>query len=319
MTRLLSGIIGLAIADALGVPAEFQSRLTLEEHPIEDMQDGGSWNQPKGTWSDDTAMTLATIDALGKNDWKVTDKCLLDIMKNFSEWYLDGKYAVGGNRFDIGNTCRDAIVTYINLKDNYLKELKKTRANEKYGNGALMRILPCAFLQNVEDIRKISSLTHNNFVCDVASEYYVAFIRGLMHGYSKDIVYTNNTICLENTLKEGTKDEQKRFSRLADLSFNKMDRSKIRSSGYVIDTLEAAVWCFMNTNNYKDCVLTAVNLGEDTDTVAAVAGGLAGVYYGYDGLPKEWLKQLRDIEVLLDIVKNSCDSYYNGKENKDEV
>ena len=175
MTRLISGLLGLAIGDALGVPVEFQSRKTLEENPVIDMQEGGSWNQPKGTWSDDTSMTLATLESLGKYNWKVTEECLLDIMENFSEWYLNGKYAVSNNRFDIGNTCKDAIENYIKDKQNYLNSLVNSKKNDKYGNGALMRILPCAFIKDVNSVAMISSLTHNNFVCDTCSLYYVSF------------------------------------------------------------------------------------------------------------------------------------------------
>ena len=298
--RLYDGVIGSAIGDALGVPAEFMSRSQLERRPVTDMKDGGVWEQPEGTWSDDTSMMLATIDALNKHEWDVTDECLADIMNNFLRWYLHGDYAACGKRFDIGNTCETAIC---NWHRHTLKEdgFKFTGVQGKAcGNGALMRILPCMFLPN-ETAVKISKLTHDNSICSACSVLYLELIRYIIY---------NEVDKFEalRLLREEHKDTEYYapllFMRLSVEDFINLKPSNINSSGYVIDTLEAAVWCFMTTDNYKDCVLKAVNLGDDTDTVAAVAGGLAGVYYGSDTIPKDWISKLRDIDKLKKIVFN---------------
>lgn len=295
--KLYDGVLGLAIGDALGVPAEFMSREQLQYKPITDMLSGGAWNQPAGTWSDDTAMTLATIDALNKCNWEYS-KLLCDIiMLNFELWYKTGKFAACGNRFDIGETCRKAIEHYIEYSNPENCGLGKYN----YGNGALMRILPVVFSnKNPIPILQVSRLTHNNKVCDFASLIYTDLIKELLVDTEKEMAFEY----VQDRFR-GRRDISIEFSRLLNQNFSKLDEEEVKSSGYVIDTLEAAIWCFLNTNNYIDCVLTAVNLGDDTDTVAAVAGGLAGIYYGINennGIPEKWINKLRDLKSLQKIV-----------------
>lgn len=299
--KLYNAILGLAIADALGVPAEFKPRVELKENPITDMVSGGIWNQPAGTWSDDTAMTLATIDALNKNNWENTGSLLDDIMKNFMLWYYDSVFAANENRFDIGNTCRQAILNYEKNKNTNTCGLRGSNC----GNGALMRILPTAFIETETNLNnlvvKISSLTHNNDICNTASIIYISFVKLLLKHQDKDLAYAK---LIE---KLGNKVYLEEFERILTNRFKDCEEGYIKSTGYVVDTLEAAIWCFLNTDSYKECVLKAVNLGGDTDTVAAVAGGLSGIYYGInekDGIPREWIKKLSDIETLESIVFN---------------
>lgn len=284
--NLYNAILGLAIGDALGVPAEFMGRQSLRITPVNRMMSGGIWGQPAGTWSDDTAMTLATLDAIKENNFVVNDKTLNDIMNNFLKWYKYGKYAVANHRFDIGNTCRKAIDTYRNNED--INNCGCSDA-KSCGNGALMRIIPASIFDD-DTVLKISRLTHNNKTCDDCSLIYSKFLNLLQVMNKEDafeelIKYVNKNT---NTLD---------LYRLKLKSFKDLDEIDIKSSGYAVHTLEAAIWCFLNTKSYRDCVLKAVNLGEDTDTVAAVAGGLAGIYYGIndiDGIPSEWIMQLRD-------------------------
>lgn len=299
--KLYDAVLGLAIADAIGVPAEFKSRNELKKKPITDMIGGGLWEQPEGTWSDDTAMTLATIDALNINNWEYSEKLLHDIMKNFVNWYHNGELAANKHRFDIGNTCLKAISNYENSNDVYNCGVK----GRDCGNGALMRILPAAFIESETKlsvvVTKISSLTHNNDVCNTASIIYIAFLKLLIKHQDKNLAFR------ELTKKITSSTTPKELLRLSDKRFSKLNEDDIKSTGYVVDTLEAAIWCFLNTDNYKDCILKAVNLGDDTDTVAAVAGGLAGVYYGInerDGIPEEWINRLRDLNTLKSIVYN---------------
>ena len=311
---LYQGVLGLAIGDALGVPAEFKSRTQLQRNPITEFVGGGCWNQKPGTWSDDTSMTLATIDALNKHNWEVDDSTLYDIMENFRRWYIDGDYAAYRIRFDIGNTCEKAIRDWyrhiLRGNDNFICT---GVGNKAYGNGSLMRILPCMFL-TLRNTIQISNLTHYDTsvnLCGECCELYIRFLKNLMkfdNKFEAFAVTFDETYDIFNVQESNLKNTSKIFNSTDETDFINLDETAINSSGYVVDTLEAAIWCFLNTDSYKECVLKAVNLGEDTDTVAAVAGGLAGVYYGIggsNGIPREWVQQLRDETTLRRICFNN--------------
>lgn len=301
---LYTGVLGLAIGDALGVPFEFNSRRQMERSPAFSFTAGGVWEQPAGTWSDDTSMTLATIGALNKYDWDVTDNCLADIMNNFLRWYLRGDYAACGNRFDIGNTCEKAIREWrkhMLTEDNF----KCTGVGgQAYGNGALMRILPCIFLHNdVTD--KISRLTHNSKLCSAISIFYVTMIRYIMYS---DVDKIHAFELAKEECRDILSDVPVKFMKVTTEAFMNTESNSINSSGYVIDTIEAAMWCFLNTDSYIDCIRMAVNLGDDSDTTAAVAGGIAGIYYGIGGekgIPYTLISKLRDVETLRKVCFNN--------------
>ena len=265
--RLKSAIYGFAVADALGVPYEFRQRGTFE---CTDMIGYGTWHQPKGTWSDDTSMTLATCKSI-----KVNKKIVLeDILERFKQWYRKGDYTAHNEMFDIGGTTRRALISGEPGRDIISN-----------GNGSLMRILPLAFIDCTnEEIKAVSSLTHAHELSKTACVIYVTIAKRMLQGYDIKAILLNLNIYL------------KEFSRLPFIYTYTKD--EIKSSGYVVDTLEAALWCLTTTYSYKECVLKAVNLGEDTDTVAAIAGGLAGIKYGYDAIPKEWIDKLANKELI---------------------
>ena len=306
-------MIGHAVGDALGVPVEFCTREELRQNPVTDMRGFGTYPVPAGAWSDDTSMSLCALDSLacGKFDFD-------DIMVKFGEWYYEDKYTPTGEMFDVGNTCSYAIDNYfVHHKSVEECGLTEERSN---GNGSLMRIHPVvlyatkALLKGTEEgywfwmsaIKQASELTH-------------AHERSVMGCY----IYG---YCLSFLLKESTREsliagikfagydldylpEFEHYKRIFEPDFEKLTEDDIKSTGYVVDTLEAALWCLLTTDNYRDCVLKAVNLGDDTDTVAAVAGGLAGALYGYEAIPKEWRETLikRDyIEKLCEIAYENC-------------
>ena len=318
---VLDGIMGLCVADALGVPVEFMNRETLRKDPVVGMREYGTYNQPTGTWSDDTSMTLCLVDSLSKGlDYE-------DIMLNFIKWIETGEYTPYGEAFDIGITTRKALMSF----KNGISPLECGRKSEHdNGNGSLMRILPILFyLQSIygmnftdidgayEIIHNISSLTHGHRRSQIACGIYILVASELVE-----------SMCLETAVRSGIysgieyygdkKDyihELRYFERLSRKDFAEIPEEKIKSSGYVVDTLEAAIWCLLNTDNYRDCVLKAVNLGNDTDTVAAVAGGLAGLKYGYSSIPQDWVDEIarkeyvEDLcnELYLSLVKNSIE------------
>jgi ADP-ribosyl-[dinitrogen reductase] hydrolase len=265
MNKLKDAIYGFAVADALGVPYEFKPRGSFH---CSDMVGHGTWKQPAGTWSDDTSMTLATCASL-KEQHKINTK---DIMEKFKEWLYLSKFTAHDEVFDIGETTRYAIT--------HDKGLTDITSN---GNGSLMRILPLAFIDCTEDeIKEVSSLTHGHELSTTACVIYVTIAKKLLQGYDLRAILLN------------LKYYGKPFDRLHFI----YEHEEIKSSGYVVDTLEAALWCLTTTNSYKDCVLKAVNLGDDTDTTAAVAGGLAGIKYGMKNIPGEWIKTLANKRLI---------------------
>ena len=290
-------VIGHAVADALGVPVEFCDRAELDRDPVKDMQGYGTYPYPAGCWSDDTSMSLAALDGIkdGQAD-------LDAVMAGFCEWYYRDGYTPTGKMFDIGNVCSRAIDNY-SLHNTPVSEcgLSDEYSN---GNGSLMRIHPFSLLAwecEMEAseweplIERASSMTHGHERSILGCFIYTMILLRLLDDPSKEAV--------DRALKEAERryadsPELRHYGRLLSEGFSELARDEIRSTGYVVHTLEAAVWCVLTTDSYRDCVLKAVNLGEDTDTVAAVAGGLAGALYGYGAIPHEWLDTLKRREYI---------------------
>jgi len=297
-----AGIFGVCIGDALGVPVEFRSRETLKNFPVVKMQEFGSWNQPKGTWSDDSSLTLCLAEELTKG------YNLEKIGQSFVKWNKYGHWTAHGRLFDIGGTTRHSIARLIK------GESAKFSGNifeEDNGNGSLMRILPLAFyLKNEENIeslyqtvKEISSITHGHFRSVFACFIYVIFAIELIKGKDKQEAYRHTQeLVLKFTDSQGFNPKEiQLFERILKNDISKYEEDTISSGGYVLHSLEASLWCFLNSGTYAEAVLKAVNLGEDTDTTGAITGGLAGIYYGFDNIPEEWVNELvrkNDIEAL---------------------
>lgn len=313
------GLYGVIVGDALGNPAQFCHRELFDENPITDMVAGGVFRTPKGTWTDDSSMTLCLAESIGrlkKLDYK-------DIMDNFVLWADENKFTPEKRAFDIGQTTIDTISNYMNGKPIFECGGRKFEEN---GNGALMRILPGVFYiykifgndafdsKNPDsneaffEYHRIAALTHGHWISLIACDIYCAMILQMISGKDKQNGTSKEEI-LKNALKQileySKQDEAvayaehlKLFERIFDVNFKNLPRNKIKSSGYVLDSLEAAIWCFLNTENYHDCVLKAVNLGHDADTIADISGGLASVYY--DEIPEKWINDLRGKNIIKD-------------------
>jgi ADP-ribosylglycohydrolase len=293
--KILSGIMGLCVGDALGVPVEFNDRGTLIRKPVVNMRSHGTHNQPAGTWSDDTSMTLALLGSLSKGlDYH-------DIMENFMKWFTLGEYTPFGKVFDKGITTTKALMHY---EQGVLPLECGGKSEYDNGNGSLMRILPIVFyLHSIygndfqeheaafEVIHNVSSLTHAHKRSQMACGIYISIAAMIMSETQLNKAIELGIIKAMEYYRKQSKfsTELEYFKRIEKRDFVDITTESIGSSGYVVDTLEAAIWCLLNTKDYKECVLKAVNLGEDTDTTAAVVGGLAGLYYGYESIPKEWL------------------------------
>lgn len=269
--KLYDTVIGFAIGDALGVPYEFKERGSFT---CSDMTGYGAHYQPLGTWSDDTSMTLATLSSLKENAGRIIPE---DMRTKFNYWLLYGDFTATGEVFDVGISTTKA-----------LRSGKPCIGEHDNGNGSLMRILPLAFVEcNDDDIRNVSAITHGHWISMEACVILVHIAKRLLDGET-----------VENILP--TLQYEKPFERLS--TIDKLDISRIKSSGYVVDTLEAALWAVSHKGDWSKCfkndVLAAVNLGDDTDTVAAIAGGLAGIIYGLEA-DQKWVDALVNKEAII--------------------
>lgn len=289
--KVKDGIIGLIVGDALGVPVEFSTRAELAEHPVTKMKGYGTYNQPPGTWSDDSAMTIATMHSIVQKQGVNYD----DIMDKFVEWINNGKYMQRGETFDFGATTSTAISRY----EHGNPALESGCAGERdNGNGSLMRILPLAYIKDIdyETIENVSALTHAHPRSRIACVLYIEMARSMIE--NEGLTMEEHIFSACEKIKEHYKDspELAYFERI----FNN-DLENVNGKGYVISTFEVVVYSLLNTENYADAVLEAVNIGRDTDTTAAICGGLAGIYYGYDSIPVDWLNEIDKLEKVLSL------------------
>ena len=313
LDKMRGGLLGLAVGDALGVPAEFCERNTLKKHPIADMIGWGTHSQPPGTWSDDTGMTLAALDSLaGGFDPE-------DMMRRFRDW-RDGAYWPYGEVFDVGIATDQAISRFRGGVPALLCGGKGERDN---GNGSLMRMLPVAYYLylrqgtpvfrggSAQIVQQASALTHAHPRAMIACMIYTGVVCALLAGRSirsatQEGVLDAVSACIYTELEP----EIGHYSMLADVdAFCALPSDAIPSSGYVVHTLQAALYCLNNANSYRECVLAAVNLGDDTDTTAAVAGSLAGIAWGERAIPaarRMLLPRRGDMEELLQTFYYSC-------------
>jgi len=302
--HIKSILFGVAVGDALGVPVEFSSRERMEQNPLSDMIGYGTYNQPKGTWSDDSTMTFCLAETLLDEEFN-----LRKLANRFINWVDWGYWTPHGELFDIGNTTHSAIERLRTI-DN--PEMAGGSHETDNGNGSLMRILPLIFetgkisiSKSYDIIKSVSSLTHRHERSIISCFYYITFARHLIQGHSKESTYemTNKIVKSELSQRGIQELELKHFERIFNNSISTLNYNQIRGSGYVIHSLESSIWCFLKTENYKDAVLKAINLGEDTDTTAAITGGLAAINYGFNSIPKEWVNQIvkkNEIEELAD-------------------
>lgn len=299
----LNGIMGVVIGDALGCPVQFESRDEVARHPVTGMRGYGTFNLPEGSWTDDSSLTIALLESIRR----VGEIDLGDIMENFMKWLYDGEFTPYGESYDIGRGTMQAINRY---KKN--RKAKKCGGDEEWnnGNGSLMRIMPaclyCSVMESsgmysdrdaIDVIHSVGGLTHAHIRSNIAC--------GLYFFMAKYILFREGS--LQERIQEGLtqgfafyesyladKENLHYYDRLKDLeAFKSLPADKIKSTGYVVDALEAAVWSLITTDSFDQALLKAVNLGDDTDTVGAIAGGLAGLYYGYDSIPEDWLSAIK--------------------------
>ena len=309
--RVKAVVFGHAVADALGVPVEFKSRRELSENQVTDMLGYGTHPVPEGTWSDDTSMALATMDSL------LHGVGYRDMMYRFSLWKDHAEYTATGEVFDMGIGTRRAIVRFQNGE-----AAEQCGGDTEYdnGNGALMRIYPIVLMHYLnsnspdeyefaEIIRRTAALTHAHERSHVGCIIYSYALLQVLRNQNVEAIMTG---IMEAFRLCSDSKELKHYKRLTQTDFPKLPEEEINSSGYVVSTLEAAIWCVINTKSYQECILKAVNLGEDTDTVAAVAGSIAGALYGFEEIPKKWYNKLKRKEYIEELCYRLTDKFTMG-------
>lgn len=315
----IDGMMGVVTGDALGTPVQFVTRENVKKAPLTTMDGFGTYDMPVGAWSDDGSMALATLDSireLGTIDYD-------DIMMRFVMWTSRGEYTPTGTAFDIGNTCMDAICNYARERDYQTCGKTGERAN---GNGAIMRIMPICLYGYIKNksgeitlseailyIHETSALTHNHLRSQIACGIYFFMIQSILDngGSITDRLQTGMDAAKEFYNREVYQKEWAKFKRMENLSeFAKLPEEKIESTGYVVDSLEAAVWSIITTDNFENALLRSVNLGDDTDTIGAITGGLAALYYGYNSIPAIWRKAVIKSEEIIALCELTADVIY---------
>ena len=290
-----SGIYGVIVGDCLGMPYEFSTPQEMKENICTGMIGYGTYPYPKGTWTDDSSMTLATINSLIKNNGEVNYDSL---MREFSRWLFGAEYTVDGITFDYGNATYQGINNYVCGIDALDCGLKGEYDN---GNGSLMRILPLAFTDaDYETIMNVSGLTHAHDRSKIACVLYVEIARQIMKHYGGEYTFCDCVSEASDLIKDyfdGNK-ELGYFNRIFESDYS----GGISGGRHVVTTLESAIASIKYNDDFESALLCCVNLGGDTDTVSAVCGGLAGLYYGVENIPVEWLESIRRLDYVDELV-----------------
>lgn len=303
--RLYGAIFGFCIGDMLGVPVEFTSREERKKDPVKELRAYGTYHQGFGVWSDDSSLMLALLKTLGEG-YSVTK-----LSEYFVKYYTEGFLTPEGKMFDIGISTQNAI-------EQIMRGVEPTlcggASEGDNGNGSLMRILPLAFLSEDKSIIKkrveeVSSITHRHRRSILACLIYVEFVSHLFKGERKEEALEHTLQYLKDYCYFEYAEEFGAYNRILNKEILSLNESQIKSSGYVVDTLEAVLWLFFKYNSYEDIVLGAVNLGGDTDTIAALAGGLAGVYLGIEKIPNRWIQIVLRKNEIKELVEKFWDEF----------
>jgi ADP-ribosylglycohydrolase len=276
---------------------------------------------PVGWWSDDSSLTFCLAESLAE-----TGIDLNFIARKFCRWLFEGYWTPAGETFGIGYTTASAIERF---RQGF--EPKNAGGKDEFsnGNGSLMRILPIVFYikgQGTEGVRgatsisdkataidmasalgiihDVSSITHAHKRSHIACGIYVLFALNLLEGLDRAEAYKRMKTQINDFYKATEyREELVHYRRILNEDIALLPEEGVHSSGYVVDTLEAALWCFLKGESFSETVLNAVNLGGDSDTTGAVAGGLAGIFYGYYGIPKKWIETVARKDDIISLGK----------------
>ncbi len=300
MYRVKEGIIGCAIADALGTITKNQDRNYLLEHPVLKMGPCIKKGLPKGTWGDSTSLMLAVTSAITKKGLNYDY-----IAENCVSWFTSNKFCAVNESFGIGKTTLKSLIRFTQ-REHKAYDCGESSINDN-GNSSLKMMLPLIYYfhankeskeKTYDAIKKLCSITHRHEISICACYIYVHYLLFLLNGNNKyaaikKIKTIDYSMFSNNTLKF--------FSRILVGNIYELDIDEIKSSSFVVDTLECVLWCFIKSDNYKDCIIATTNIGGDTSAIGALAGAIAGIYYGTNKIPKDWYENVRKKDYLIDI------------------
>ena len=299
--RFRGCLLGLATGDALGTTLEFKSPGTFE--PIDDMVGGGPFGLVPGQWTDDTSMALCLAASLIEcRGFDPTDQ-----MERYVRWLEGGYMSSIGSCFDIGNTVADALWRFKDTGEPYAGSSDRRAA----GNGSLMRLAPVPMYFAADAAQAInrsadsSRTTHQAEEAVDACRYFGGLLFGALHGVNKSTLLSAGYCPVEGHWKERPLADK--IAEIANGSFKHREPPDIKGSGYVVESLEAALWAFHKSRDFRDGALLAVNLGDDADTTGAIYGQIAGAYYGVKSIPAKW----RDLLTMNDEITSMADSLYD--------
>jgi ADP-ribosylglycohydrolase len=300
--RYRGAMLGLAVGDALGTALEFKGPGTFK--PITDMIGGGPFGLKPGQWTDDTSMALCLAESLiERRGFDAKDQ-----MDRYCLWYEQGHLSSTGRCFDIGNTVCRALQTYRRTGNPFSGPTSPNAA----GNGSLMRLAPVPLFfasnakQAIHHAAESSRTTHGAQAAVDACRYFAGLLVGALNGKPKSELlspyfYPGDQLDFWN---ENGLDPK--IAAIAAGSFKRKDPPKIRGTGYVVDSLEAALWAFDRSNSFREGALLAVNLGDDADTTGAIYGQIAGAFYGVEEIPPEWRAKL----AMHDFIQETADHLF---------
>lgn len=320
-SRALGSLLGLAVGDALGVPVEFQPRAALKKRPVVDMIGHGSHNQPAGTWSDDSSMAFCVAESLlesGSPAPFAFDP--EDMAERFRRWLFENHWTPHGRVFDAGIATREALFSFAG---GQRPATSCGGADERSnGNGSLMRLAPFGVWlaastgeapatpeRVVELAGEFSAITHRHPRSQLCCAYACFFVYGLIDGISVRDAAARATSALDPMVPAS---ERPHMARLLDLSILDAPEETVSGSGYVVHSLEAALWCLEQGGSWSDIALRAVNLGDDTDTTGAIAGAFAGVMLGAEAIPRRWIDALARRDDVMSLAEAFADRVAAG-------
>lgn len=277
--RFRGCLLGLATGDAVGTTVEFQRRGSFP--PVTDMVGGGPFKLKPGQWTDDTSMALCLATSLVE----VGAFDAIDQMNRYCNWHENGYLSSTGDCFDIGNTVSQALYQYKTSGNPF----SGSTSSRSAGNGCLMRLAPIPMFYFPDRDRALhfcgesSRTTHGATECIDASRLLGDILLCALSGASKAEILLDNDLGIITSPS---------IQSIARGEYQDKLVSDVRGTGYVVESLEAALWCFWTTETYEQAILAATNLGDDADTTAAICGQVAGAYYGESGIPIHWLKKL---------------------------
>lgn len=292
--RFIGALVGLACGDAVGTTLEFEIRGSFE--PINDMLGGGPFNLEIGQWTDDTSMALCLGHSLAfQKEFDPTDQ-----MNRYCNWYRYGYMSSNGECFDIGMTVSAALREFLDTSNPY------SGATEEYtsGNGSLMRLAPIPMFYNdnydacIKYAGESSRTTHGSAECIDSCKLFASLIFHAFTAKNKSEIFERNVY----------EPECAQVVSIAKREFLELDYMQLTGSGYVIESLVSALWCFMKGDTFKECILLATNIGNDADTTAAICGQISGAYYGFSGIPKVWRESISMAGDIKDLALQLCNT-----------